>query len=361
MEREGDSKQKAAPVKYTIILAVITAGVLLQITTGQFPYELIRFPVNLIIIMVLITLAALKQGKILAIAGSLPVSVFLIALIAIQSIVMGLMTDNSLKGSWPFAMTYFMLLINLALTVGRRARSFRLQDIGFILNHAGLFILLIASGLGAADSRHLFMNINEGESLDYAEDYETGDALVFPFNITLEDFSMEYYPPKFFLIDAKRGIMEQLSEESSQGYKVATDSLSDKAGFAPEALISVKGPGVDTAGWVSSGSYMQPRKLMQIDQFRYISMGDPETKSYCSRVVLSRDNESGRREEIRVNHPVKSGSWCIYQFSYDRQMGNHSKYSILELVRDPWIIPAYIGLFMLMAGAVSLFWKGGKL
>ncbi|HPT12547.1 MAG TPA: hypothetical protein PLP69_07955, partial [Bacteroidales bacterium] len=120
MEREGDSKQKVAPVKYTIILAVITAGVLLQITTGQFPYELIRFPVNLIIIMVLITLAALKQGKILAIAGSLPVSVFLIALIAIQSIVMGLMTDNSLKGSWPFAMTYFMLLINLALTVGRR-------------------------------------------------------------------------------------------------------------------------------------------------------------------------------------------------------------------------------------------------
>ena len=333
MEREGDSKQKAAPVKYTIILAVITAGILLQITTGQFPYELIRFPVNLIMVVVLITLATLKQGKILAIAGSLPVSLFLIALIAIQSIVMGLMTDNSLKGSWPFAMTYFMLLINLALTVGRRARSFRLQDTGFILNHAGLFILLIASGLGAADSRHLFMTINEGESLDYAEDYETGDDFVLPFNITLEDFSMEFYSPKFFLIDAKSGIIEQLSDDSYQSLKMSSDSLRDS----------------------------QPRKLMQIDQFRYISMGDPETKSYCSRVLLSRGNESGRREEIRVNHPVRSGSWWIYQYSYDRQMGNHSKYSILELVRDPWIIPAYIGLLMLMAGAVSLFWKGGKL
>lgn len=333
MERESNSKQKAAPVKYTIILAVITAAILLQITTGQFPYELIRFPVNLILTLVLITLAAIKPGKILATAGSLPVSVFLIILLAIQSVAMGLMPDNSLKGSWPFAMTYFMLLINLALTVGRRLRTFRLKDAGFILNHAGLFVLLIASGLGAADSRHLFMKVNEGESADYAEDYETGEALLLPFKLTLEDFSMEFYSPKFFLIDAKSGIMEQIADDSYQGLKVTPDSLRD----------------------------MQPRKLMQIDQYRYISMGDPETKSYCSRVVLSRDNESGRREEIRVNHPLKSGSWWIYQFSYDQQMGNHSRYSILELVRDPWIIPAYIGLFMLFAGAVSLFWKGGKL
>lgn len=333
MEREGDSKQKVAPVKYTIILAVITAGVLLQITTGQFPYELIRFPVNLILTLALITLAAIKPGKILATAGSLPVSVFLIALLAIESIVMGLMTDNSLKGSWPFAMTYFMLLINLALTVGRRVRTFRLKDLGFILNHAGLFILLIASGLGAADSRHLFMKINEGESLDYAGDCQTGDAFLLPFKLTLEDFSMEFYSPKIFLIDAKSGIIEQLSDDFYQSLKMSSDSLRDN----------------------------QPRKLMQIDQFRYISMGEPETKSYCSRVVLSRENESGRREEIRVNHPLRSGSWWIYQFSYDQHMGNNSKYSILELVRDPWIIPAYIGLFMLMAGAVSLFWKGGKL
>lgn len=361
MERESNSKQKAAPVKYTIILAVITAGILLQITTGQFPYELIRFPVNLILTLVLIALAAIKPGKILATMGSLPVSVFLIALLAIQSIVMGLMPDNSLKGSWPFAMAYFMLLINLTLTVGRRLRTFRLKDTGFILNHAGLLILLISSGLGAADSRHLFMKINEGESLDYAEDYETGDAFLLPFKLTLEDFSMEYYSPKFFIIDAKSGIMEQLSDDFYKGLKVTSDSLKYMAGYAPEALISVEGPGVDTIGWVSSGNYMQPRKLMQIDQYRYISMGDPETKSYCSRVVLSRDNESGRREDIRVNHPLRLGSWWIYQFSYDQQMGKHSKYSILELVRDPWIIPAYIGLFMLLAGAVSLFWKGGKL
>ncbi len=333
MERESNSKQKTAPVKYTIILAVITAGILLQITTGQFPYELIRFPVNLILTLVLITLAAIKPGKILATAGSLPVSVFLITLLAIQSIVMGLMPDNSLKGSWPFAMTYFMLLTNLALIVGRRLRTFRLKDTGFILNHAGLFILLVASGLGASDSRHLFMKVNEGESSDYAENYETGEALLLPFKLTLEDFSMEYYPPKFFLIDTKSGIIEQLSDDSYQSLKISSDSLRDR----------------------------QPRKLMQIDQFRYISMGDPETKSYCSRVVLSRDNESGRREKIRVNHPLRSGSWWIYQFSYDQHMGSNSKYSILELVRYPWIIPAYIGLFMLMAGAVSLFWKGGKL
>ncbi len=361
MERESNSKQKAAPVKYMIILAVITAGVLLQITTGPFPYEVIRFPVNLILSIVLIILAAVRPGRVLETAGSLPISVFLIILITIQSIVMGLMPDNSLKDSWPFVLTYFMLLINLVLIVGRRVRTFRLKkDVGFILNHAGLFILLVSSGFGAADSRHLFMRINEGETLSYAEHYGTGIIVELPFKLTLEDFVMEFYAPKFFLIDAQNGEMKQISDNSPQGWKVTVDSLIDRAGFVPEALISVKGPDVDTVGMVGGGNNMQPPKFLRIDKFRYISMGDLQTKSYCSHVILSRDNDPDRKEEIRVNHPMISGSWWIYQFSYDQKMGCHSKYSVLELVHDPWIIPVYMGILMLFAGAVSLFWKGGR-
>ncbi|MCK9628254.1 MAG: cytochrome c biogenesis protein ResB [Bacteroidales bacterium] len=360
MEREGNSKQKADTIKYIIILAVITAGVLLQITTGQFPYDLIGYPVNLMIAIALIVLASAKPGKILTAAGSLPVSVFLIVLITILTIVMGLMPDNRLKGSWPFALTYFMILINLALIVGRRVRSFRLRDTGFILNHAGLFILLLSAGLGAADSQHLFMKIYEGETSSSAEDYVTGNRVGVPFKLTLEDFGIEYYAPKFFVIDTKSGIVEQLSDDFRQGLNVTCDTLTD-AGYEHEAMVRVKGPGVDTSGWVSSGVNMQPGKVLQIDRDRYLSMGEPQTKSFCSSVVLINGNDSVLKNDIRVNHPMRYGSWRIYQFSYDRQMGSHSQYSVLELVRDPWIIPAYIGIFMLLAGAVSLFWKGGRL
>lgn len=54
---------------------------------------------------------------------------------------------------------------------------------------------------------------------------------------------------------------------------------------------------------------------------------------------------------IEVNRPLRFGGWRIYQHDYDKLSG---KYSVLELMRDPWLWAVYVGIFMMLAGAVCL-------
>ncbi|MDZ4058753.1 MAG: hypothetical protein U1D64_01790, partial [Bacteroidales bacterium] len=67
-----------------------------------------------------------------------------------------------------------------------------------------------------------------------------------------------------------------------------------------------------------------------------------------------------RVDSVMVNHPVTIGSWKVYQHSYNTQMGKDSDWSIFELVYDPWLIPALIGIVLMLLGSVALIWTGGK-
>jgi len=278
--------RKIIPVEFAIILTIILIGVLLQLLTGPFPFALIAFPVNLIVILLVLLVSTAKPTSFTGRYGSLPISIFLIILITIEAVVMGLMSDNFVKDSWPFVLTYFMLVISLALAISRRLRHFKVKDTGFMLNHIGLFILLVSAGLGSADSEHYVMKVYEGTSENIAEIYGTGEVKELPFEISLINFKMERYQSKTF-------------------------QLSGPKSFSSDIILKVKGNRLKTG-------------------------------------------------TVKVNQPMKYGSWRIYQFSYNVEQGNDSDYSVFKIIYDPWLIPALLGIFMLFAGAISLFWKGGK-
>ena len=54
---------------------------------------------------------------------------------------------------------------------------------------------------------------------------------------------------------------------------------------------------------------------------------------------------------VEVNKPLRYRGWKIYQHDYDAAEG---RYSVLELVRDPWLWAVYAGIFMMLAGAICL-------
>ena len=66
---------------------------------------------------------------------------------------------------------------------------------------------------------------------------------------------------------------------------------------------------------------------------------------------------SGKRTEatIDVNHPIEVKGWKIYQYGYDTMTGAESRISIFELVHDPWLPAVYVGIYLLLAGAVLMF------
>lgn len=263
------------------VMGAVIVGVVLQIVSGPFPMELIKFPVNFILALVLLILAV-KGGKAFRKSVySLKFSVFLILLLTVQVLIMGFMSDNRIKDSWPFVITYFFILVDLAIVISESLKKKRRNRSGFLLIHGGLLILLIAAGLGSADKIQLFLKVNEGESVRNGYDRLTGKTYRLPFEITLEDFSIEYYP-------------------------------------------------------------------------------DRSIKSYNSLVTLKNSDSKAKKWDIRVNHPLRYGSWWIYQYSYDLDKGGDSKYAVLQLVLDPWLILAWVGISILFAGAVNMFWKGGR-
>ena len=89
-------------------------------------------------------------------------------------------------------------------------------------------------------------------------------------------------------------------------------------------------------------------------------MTKADPKRFLSDItVITKDGEK-IRTTLEVNSPLRVGSWVIYQYGYDEDLGALSNYSSFELVYDPWIYVVYCGLIMLCLGSVFLIWLGRK-
>jgi len=67
-------------------------------------------------------------------------------------------------------------------------------------------------------------------------------------------------------------------------------------------------------------------------------------KQYTSTIDID-----GVQKTTAVNHPCLHKGWLIYQADYDRAGGS---YSVLRLVRDPWLPLVFLGMAVLALGAI---------
>ncbi len=80
-------------------------------------------------------------------------------------------------------------------------------------------------------------------------------------------------------------------------------------------------------------------------------------KQYSSAVVISGSGGDRKERTASVNHPCLYKGWFIYQSDFDHENG---AYSVLKLVRDPWLPMVFLGMLLLVAGAfigMRLDWK----
>ena len=81
-------------------------------------------------------------------------------------------------------------------------------------------------------------------------------------------------------------------------------------------------------------------------------------KRFASDILILTKSGKKISATVDVNQPVSIEGWNIYQYGYDTQMGAMSSISILELVSDPWLPFVYTGIWMMIAGAISMFLFG---
>lgn len=391
-----------------IVIGVTVVGFILQWLTGPFDFYLLQSPVNGIaggvILFLLILFSLARNTALYRWFSGVPMAVTLVGGLLVLGIIMGLTpqlvrihphdTDiftrlgfRQMTHCWAFVLLYLLLLLSLGSLIIRRLISFRKQDYAFYLNHIGLWLLLFASGLGAADMKRYVMHVREGE-VEWRVYNEKGDVLDLPIAIKLNDFHMEEYPPQLAVIHRETGEGQpvsnpeyyQIDEKRPEGkighwdLKVKkyiheavrnSDSTYQEAhmpGASPAVFVEVhdRNTGKGSEGWVCAGNIAQLYMVLNLDDEYCMVMTQPEPKRFVSDIeIFTEENKQGQTL-LEVNKPYKLGHWMIYQYSYDNEAGKMSTYSSFELVYDPWIIPAYIGIILLAAGSICILWIGNR-
>lgn len=392
------------------VLGLMAAGFALQLVLGAFNFPAVSSPVNLYIAGAILIFPPVfsiwRKTAFYQWFSGVPFSVSLTGGLLVLGIVMGLTPqmeyldphDKSLitragfrqmTSSHAFVIIYFTTLLSLWTLIVRRLFTFRIKDYAFFLNHIGLWLLLFAAGLGAADLKRFVMHVNEGET-QWQVYNRNGAPLELPIAIQLNDFYMEEYPPKLVIIDHRTG--DALPKDKPQYFQIDEANPSgklmdwnihvkkyihhavrsnDSNNLYREAHISAATPAVlleavnrktnrTVSGWVCGGNLSQPHAYQQLDNDRLLVATRAEPKKFVSDIDVYTPDGLSVHALLEVNKPLKIGNWMIYQYGYDNQAGKASTYSSFELVYDPWKWLVYTGIVLLAAGAICLILKKTK-
>jgi len=360
-------------------IGLVLTGLMLQFSMGPVDWKLLAWPANIILLCLFIAFFviahALREKVYLfkylsTVKTAIPALVFVVLL----TILMGLTRQvadgyppsdafgiSKMLSWWPFVLVYLWMTFILALTLLRRFMQPHLSDMPFYLNHLGLLIVILCGTLGSADMQRLKMTIGMGDPEWRALD-ANGNVIELPIAIQLEEFRIDEYPPRVVIANTNTGVIEKTMPQ------VKILKTIDKAAPVSDAdstwYVQWPSNGATTAmlvqmgkkrGWLSSGSYLFPTQMLTINDTFSLAMPEREPRAFVSKVHIYTKTGKNIRTTIEVNKPFEVDGWKIYQLDYDRRKGRWSDISVLELVTDPWLPIVYVGIGMMLLGAVCMF------
>ncbi len=305
---------------------------------------------------------------------------------------------------WPFVLEYVLMSVVIGMTILKQVSTFSTHRIPSLLCHVGLFIFLTCGTLGNADMQRLRMFCEKGKPEWRGLD-EQQNVVELPLAVQLNKFDIKEYAPKLMLVNdsgrtmpiekpatmtatekAKGQLMDwhvEVLQYVEDALPVALDDMvrsmqgemsqmihMDSIGtlLARDGYRESKTPGAATVvrvravrgkelreGWVSTGSYRFSGPTVQLTPNLRLAMSAREPERFSSDVNIYTKDGTAQKAVITVNNPVMVAGWKIYQYSYNEQMGKWSTYSVLELVRDPWLPAVYTGILLILAGATGIF------
>ncbi len=382
---------------------VVIAGFIMQYAASGKGVPQAHLPYNalflaLFAVAIISAGVAFRDNALAKWLGGIPLGLCLIFAIALLSLIGGVVPQtaveagslpamlalNQIFSSWPFALTVLLFLVNLGLSLSWKLLPFKVQNIQFILFHAGFWIALSCGIFGAPDLQRLVMKVDEGQESNIGYSMKSEAPQHLPFSIFLHDFSLEEYPPQLFLFDPGSGKpLEELSKATTlvkKGVKASwkgvtvevldfipcalpgkngTPEAADRTAGIPFAKVRISGNEAPAEGWISTGSPMlKPWAVPCGKLFLLMTPGSP--KAFLSEVTVHDGVGTQTKATLEVNHPITFMGWKIYQMGYDQQSGRWSQYSLIEVIHDPWLPAVYLGFFMIMAGNILFFWNGIK-
>ncbi len=283
----------------------------------------LSFPISLLLaltLLIIIALCSYSSWNKMTICRHPLTAAVLLVLFAIV---------NGIEGTWALGLQHLwtmyvivvLLLFSLGLAITHRVQKTAskalclptrkeraqlwLRKMPFLLLHSGTFLVLFGSFFGAPDKGDGQVLLEYGKPTHIA--YQAnGEMLPLPFDIQIDTFYINYYPdgrsPKQF---TTRFTIHEIGETVDEGAKIKDErqNSSDYA-YSESKVIS------------PSSFILHP----------------------SSQATLT----------TAVNHPCAWRGYHFYQSNYDPLRG---EYSVLKVVRDPWIAFVWVGIALLTIGA----------
>lgn len=172
----------------------LIAGGMADVFLLPFPLERLAFPVNLIVLVVLLvgTILAYGYGKssrwwrrwtAATTSGSL------IAAFGICTLGLAFFPELRLQHSWSFNALLLTLLCQLLAVILNYRGAFRLR---FYANHIGLWLLLASLSLGEADHYQLRAAAKVGDQISEAYN-QWGELQPLGYEVRVTDFTVDYH------------------------------------------------------------------------------------------------------------------------------------------------------------------------
>ena len=293
----------------------------------------LSFPISLLLALALLIIIALcsyaSWSKMRIFRHPLTAAVLLL-LFAIVNAIEGTWAIG-LQHSWAMYCIVLLLLFSLGLAIAHKlqktaskalclpSRKERVQlwlrKMPFLLLHTGVFLVLFGGFFGAPDRGDGQVLLEYGAPTHTA--YQSnGEMLPLPFDIQIDTFYIDYYAdgrsPKQF---TTRFTIREIGKTMDEGLRIK-DERQNSTG---DAGVS---PAVEK-------HYSENSETNVI------------RPSSCVLHPLSKLTTA-------VNHPCSYRGYHFYQSNYDPVRG---EYSVLKVVRDPWIAVVWIGVALLAIGA----------
>ena len=385
---------------------LILVGLALQYSVGPLDWSAFAFPINAICLVLYLAFLALiyalrHRVRPFSFFFTTEAAVPTLVYAALLTVAMGLTRQvapheraidpiglTRMLSFWPFVLIYGRLTGIVGLIAIRQILHFRLRELPSLLSHLGVFIAIVAATLGSADMERVKLTA----SMDMPEWRATHEQgfLELPLAIQLEKFTIDEYPPKLLIINSKTGksipaknpeivlVDKHFREGKLLKWRirvrqnlplaapVVTSDTVRYVGWGSSGAVTAllveaqpmegdRAVGKPLVGWVTCGSYLFPFQELKLTKDLSLVMARREPERYASRIHVYTRSQKNIVATVEVNKPVSVDGWRIYQLSYDESMGRWSETSTFELVKDPWLPAVYVGIFLLLAGAVLTF------
>ena len=385
---------------------LILVGLALQYSVGPLDWSAFAFPINAICLVLYLAFLALiyalrHRVRLFSFFFTTEAAVPTLVYAALLTVAMGLTRQvapheraidpiglTRMLSFWPFVLIYGRLTGIVGLIAIRQILHFRLRELPSLLSHLGVFIAIVAATLGSADMERVKLRA----SMDMPEWRATHEQgfLELPLAIQLEKFTIDEYPPKLLIINSKTGksipaknpeivlVDKHFREGKLLKWRirvrqnlplaapVVTSDTVKYVGWGSSGAVTAllveaqpmegdRAVGKPLVGWVTCGSYLFPFQELKLTKDLSLVMARREPERYASRIHVYTRSQKNIVATVEVNKPVSVDGWRIYQLSYDESMGRWSETSTFELVKDPWLPAVYVGIYLLLAGAVLTF------